>query len=212
MKKAYYPALIAGLVLAALPIFARPQSGQEISTTSPASTAAPALPPDQQATKEQIEKLFDVLRLRKQMQQMLGMMPAVVQQSFQDQMKNLSANLPPGKQLTAQDEAALEKVMNKYMQEAIGAYPVEEMLTDAIPVYQRHVSRTDADAVIAFYSSPPGQRLLDEQPAIMNEYMPIVMSHMQERTKHLTEDMAADMRKALQQESAVPDPSVPASH
>jgi hypothetical protein len=157
----------------------------------------PAIPPDQQATKEQILKLFDLLRLKKQMQQALSLVSGIVQQSYQAQMKDLNAKLPPGKQITPQDQAALEQVMQKYMQQATNIYPVEEMLADAIPVYQRHVSSADADAVIAFYSSPAGQRLLDEQPKIMSEYMAIVMAHMQERSKRLTDEMTSEIQQIV---------------
>jgi hypothetical protein len=194
-------------VLAALPVFAQSPAGQGMSTAP--SPADSALAPDQQATKEQIAKLFEVMRLRKQMQQMLSMMPSVVQRSFQEQMQNVSAKMPPGKQMTPQDQAALEKVMTKYMQQAVDMFPIDELVAAAIPVYQRHVSRDDADAIIAFYSSPPGQRLLDEQPAISSEYMAVVMSHMQEFSKRLTDQMTTDIENAVK--PALPAPGAPAA-
>ncbi len=40
-----------------------------------------------------------------------------------------------------------------------------------IPIYQRHLTKTDLDAVISFYASPVGQKLLKEQPAMMAESM-----------------------------------------
>ena len=49
------------------------------------------------------------------------------------------------------------------------------------------------DAFIAFYQSPAGQHLLDAQPAIMQEYMPLVMNRMKERSKALTDDLMKDM-------------------
>ena len=67
------------------------------------------------------------------------------------------------------------------------------MISDMSGLYQRHLSRTDIDAFIAFYGSPAGQHLLDQQPAIMKEYMPMVMGRVQERTKALTDEMADDL-------------------
>ena len=96
-----------------------------------------------------------------------------------------------------QDQAAFERVMKKYMQQALTIYPVDEMIADAVPVYQRHISKSDIDTVIAFYSSATGQRLLDEQPAIMSEYMAIVMSHMQDRSKRLTDAMETEIQQIL---------------
>ena len=40
-------------------------------------------PADQQPTKEQLAKLFEAMRVRKQMQSMLKMMPAMVQQQIE---------------------------------------------------------------------------------------------------------------------------------
>jgi hypothetical protein len=198
-------AAILGFALATLPAFAQSQPAQESRS---ASTTAP-VPADQQATKAQIDKLFELLRLRKQMESMMGMIPRVVQQSFQAQMKDMNAKLPPGKRLMPQDQAALEKVMNKYMQEAVNVYPIDEMIADAVPVYQRHISRSDADAVIAFYSSPPGQRLLDEQPAMMSEYMAILMPHLQDRSKRLTDRMEAEMQQIVKPDPVDPGNSSP---
>ncbi len=90
------------------------------------------------------------------------------------------------------------------MDKALSVYPVEEMIADSIAVYQRHVSRDDADALIAFYSSPVGQRLLDAQPAIMQEYMPMVMNRVQERTKVLTDEMAKEMQEMMKSASSEP--------
>ena len=205
MKKAYGIVVVIGFALAPWASFGQAQIDQPAApTAAPAEVLAAALPPDQQATKEQIEKFFEVMRLRKQMQSMMEMMPGMIQQQFRVQLKDMSAKLPPGKRLMPQDQASLENVMNKYMKEAMDAYPVDEMLEDAVPVYQRHVSRTDADALIAFYSSPTGQRLLDEQPAIVSEYMSILMAHMQDRTARLTDEMKAEMEKLV-------SPELPAS-
>lgn len=130
----------------------------------------------------------------------MNMMPRIIEQSFQAEVRSINANLPPGKRLTASDQASFQKVMNKYMQQALNVYPIDEMIADAIPVYQRHISKSDCDAVIAFYSSPAGQRLLDEVPAVMNEYSGIVMSHMQTRSKHLTDQMVAELQQMVKRQ------------
>jgi len=171
----------------------QPKSAKDTTITQPAS----AIPSDQQATRDQIKKMFEVMRLPQQMQSYLDMMPRMIKQQFQTQLKQISSTLPPGKRVMPQDQAALEKVMDKYMQKAIELYPVDEMLENAVPIYQRHISHDDADALIAFYSSPPGQHLLDQQPAIMQEYMQVVMTHMQDRTRRLTDEMTAEMQKLI---------------
>lgn len=196
MNRIRSTAIVAGLALAAFSAFAQAPAGQQVSV-SPAP-AADAIPPDQQATQDQIEKFFAVVRLRQQMESMMGMMPQVVSQAYHAEMKSINEKLPPGKKLMPQDQAALEKVMNKYMQQAMNIYPIDQMIADAVPVYQRHISRADADALIAFYGSPAGQHILDAQPVIMHEYMGIVMGNMQNRSRRLTDEMNAEMEKVVQ--------------
>jgi uncharacterized protein len=48
---------------------------------------------------------------------------------------------------------------------------MDEMLNDMIPIYQRHFTKSDIDALIAFYSSPAGQKFLHETPAVTAETM-----------------------------------------
>ncbi len=53
------------------------------------------------------------------------------------------------------------------------SFPVEEMEEAVIPVYQKHLTKADLAAIIAFYSSPAGQKVLNEMPAIMSESMQV---------------------------------------
>jgi len=51
------------------------------------------------------------------------------------------------------------------------ALPMDEMVDAIIPIYQKHLTKADLAAVTAFYSSPAGQKILKELPAIMSESM-----------------------------------------
>lgn len=57
--------LVAGIALVALPAFPQSTATQLATSDQP---AASAIPPDQQATTEQIQKMIEVLRVRKQME------------------------------------------------------------------------------------------------------------------------------------------------
>lgn len=206
MKTAY--SVIAALALAVAP-FALAQSpaapaAPEAQTSGAASAAVPA---GEQPTHEQLAKLFEVMRLRQQFDSMTKMMPAIVEQQVQEQMAQMQAAIPGGKQLSPEQQAAFDKLTAKYLQKANSLYPIDEMVEDAMAVYQRHMSRTDVDAYITFYSSTPGQHLLDAQPVIMKEYMPVVSEKVQSRTKELYAQMAQDMQdfiKAQAPQSAPP--------
>ncbi|MGH9590764.1 MAG: DUF2059 domain-containing protein [Terracidiphilus sp.] len=213
MRKIYASAGLLAICLA--PFAARHARAGQTSQTAqaaPAGQAADAaqavVPPDQQATREQLAKLFEVMRLRQQFDSMTKMMPAIVEQQVHAQMAEMTAEMPGGKQLSPQQQAALDKLTAKYLQKASGLYPAEEMIEDAMTVYQRHMSRSDADAYIAFYSSPAGQHLLDAQPVIMKEYMPVVTGKVQARTRKLYAEMAQDMHEFMksQEPQAAPTP------
>lgn len=167
----------------------------QASAVQSAPAAAPAIPADQQATKEQLSKLFDVMRLRQQFDNMMKMLPATVQQEVQTQMKEMVAQTPDAQKLTPQQQAAFDRLMTRYIEKAQNIYPVDQMMDDAMAVYQRHMSRSDVDAYIAFYSSPPGQHLLDAQPIILREFVPVAMQRVQERSKDLYAQMAVDVEE-----------------
>lgn len=173
--------------------FAHSQSAQPAAQAEAPAQAeqarAEAIPPDQQATKEQLEKLFDVMRLRQQMQSMRQIVPSMVQQQITSALKQTEADA----KLTPEQRESMQKVMSKYVGKAMDLYPAEEMLTDMVAIYQRHLTRDDVDGLIVFYSSPAGQHLLDAQPAIAQEYMPIVMGKVQERSQVMTKEMMKEM-------------------
>jgi uncharacterized protein len=64
-------------------------------------------------------------------------------------------------------------------------------------IYQQHLSKDDVDGLIAFYSSPAGQHLLDAQPIIAKEYMPMVMGKVSERSQAMTKDMMKEMAEIV---------------
>ncbi len=63
------------------------------------------------------------------------------------------------------------------------------------------------DIYIAFYSTPAGKHLLQMTPVIMQEYVPVVMQRVQERSKALTADMSKEITDVLK--SSAPDAPAP---
>jgi len=168
--------------------------------------AAPSIPLEDQATKEQLTKLFEVMRIRDQVQSVRRIIPPAIESQLKQQMQAITEQNPSGSQLTASQRAQFDQLMRKYMEKAVNLYPVDEMLDDMTGLYQHYLTREDVDAMIAFYSSPAGQHLLDAQPRIAQEYMPLVMNRMQERSKALTAEMMKDVA-ALKESSGKPAPA-----
>jgi hypothetical protein len=194
-------ALVLSMIVGLGCVLGAAQTVQSGESTQPAGQArgAPvsAIPADQQATKEQLAKLFEVMRIRDQMQSMRQIVPAMIQQQIKETMSETEATLSAGKKLTPEQRAAMEKVMNKYVGKAMDLYPPDEMVADMTVLYQQHLSRDDVDGMIAFYSSPAGQHLLDAQPVIAKEYMPLVMSRVSERSKVMMKEMMKEMAEIV---------------
>lgn len=210
MKKSNCILAVLGMGLALIPWAVSAQApDQPKAAATPVTAAPPAIPLDQQPTKEQLAKLFDLIRVRQQVQSLLKMMPAMVQQQMQAQAKTIEAKHPECNLSKPENQAAYNKVMNKFMEKAFNIVNIDEMLDDITVVYQRHISRADVDALIAFYSSPAGQHLLDAQPVIMKEYMPMVMTRAQERSAALIEGLTNDLEqlaKSMEPPSDKPAP------
>jgi hypothetical protein len=178
---------------------------QPAAAPTAAETTPAAIPADQQATKEQLAKLFETMRLRAQLQSYMKMIPAMVQKQIQEQFTQKAGKIDAGS-LKPDQRAALDKLMTKYTEKAATIIGIDELLDDMSEIYQRHVSRSDVDAMIVFYGSPAGQHLLDAQPAIMQEYMPVVMKRMRERSTALNDEMIADLAEFVKSQKLSTEP------
>jgi uncharacterized protein len=197
MTRKIHMAMILSTAVVATSAFSIAQSAMPTGQTGAAAQAGPtpaaSVPAGQQPTKEQLAKLFDVMRIRDQMQSMRQIVPGMVAQQIQSAMKQTEATLPAGTKLTPEQREAMQKVMSKYVGKAMDLYPTDEMLADMTTIYQQHLSKDDVDGLITFYSSPAGQHLLDAQPVIAKEYMPMVMGKVTERSQAMTKEMMKEM-------------------
>lgn len=201
--------MILGVALGTSSAFVFAQSAPS-AEASPAEvqTSAAVVPADQKPTLEQLTKLFEVMRLKQQMQSMRQMVPAMVQQQITSAMKQTEAELPSGTKLTPEQREGMQRVMSKYVGKAMDLYPADEMIRDMGDIYQRHLSKDDVDGLIVFYSSPAGQHLLNAQPVIAQEYMPIVMGKVMPRSQAMTKEMMKEMAAFVPSKQAAAKPGV----
>jgi uncharacterized protein len=113
------------------------------------------------ASKEDVQKLFDVMASRDQMAQMMQQVFAQARTLNRDEIKKRHPDVTAA-QLASMDRQSEELLKN---------FPIDEMLSDMIPVYQRHFTKTEIDAFTSFFSSPVGQKYLHEIPAVTAETM-----------------------------------------
>jgi hypothetical protein len=127
-----------------------------------AQTTTVSIAPDA-ASKEDVKKLFDVMASREQMQQMLQQVFSQMRSLSHEQIKQRHPDI-------SQEEIAR---MDRLSADFIKKFPVDDMLNDMMPIYQKHFTKSEIDALIAFYSSPTGQKFLHEMPAVTAEAMQV---------------------------------------
>jgi hypothetical protein len=192
MNRTFKLAALVGMGLALAPWAAFAQVPAEQSVPPPAASV-PVIPLDQQPTKQQLAKLFELMKVDEQLASVTKMMPALMQREMQAQAQQMQKDHPEMASMTAEQQQAAAKVTARFMERAMTIYPADEMIADMSTLYQKHLSRSDVDGIIAFYSSPAGQHMLNIVPVIMQEYMPMVMQRMQERMRPLNDEMIKEM-------------------
>ena len=96
-------------------------------------------------------------------------------------------------------QAQLDK-LNSVTETVFKDFPVDEIIDAIVPIYQKHLTKSDLEAVIAFYSSPVGQRLLKEQPAMMAEGMQAGQDVMVRRLPELEERLKTKVAQLAEDE------------
>ncbi len=126
------------------------------------------------------------------MQRIMEVQSNSMRQLFSDQLLKEQGKLP-------KDFDALFK---RAMDDLIKGMPIDEMTQAMIPAYQQHFTRSDIEAMNAFYSSPVGEKVLEELPAVMQEGMQAAMPTLskylgewQERMKQEFKEKEADKDK-----------------
>ncbi len=128
---------------------------------TPASDGSPS--------KEDVLKLFQILQVEQQTREVMANTQAQVKTMTREMIMKKAPNASPD-QL-----AQIEGMMDTMFKE----YPVSGILDDMVPVYQKHLSKSDLEGMIAFYSSPLGRKILREMPDMTKEAMQVSYAHIQ---------------------------------
>ena len=155
---------------------------------------AQAAPANAPAGKEDIQKLFATLHLSEMMQ---NVMTASMQQQKQITRDALKKKMPS---MTDEDL----KRMDTFIDEFAKGIDLNGMLDDMIPVYQRHLTKQDVDAMLTFYSTPTGQKLLREQPAMMTEGMQAMQPRMQKMMSDLMDKVEQMVSEETKKSATTP--------
>ena len=162
MTKTKFIAAVIGAGMMLMPCMGVAQAAADQTAAVPVA-AETAIPVDQQATKEQLTKLFELMQVKEHLATTIKM----TEKQLFAQTKQTQNGDGMGAQLASK---LMEQLINP-----------DELLADMIAIYQKHLTRLDVDGMIAFYNSPAGQHWIAVQPVITKEYMPIIMKRVQER-------------------------------
>jgi hypothetical protein len=149
---------------------------------------------DAPASKADIERYLDAMHSRTMMKNMMGTMTIQMHKMVHEQMEKQS-NLPPD----------FEAKMDKITDDMFNNFPVDELIDVMIPVYQKHLTKGDIDALVAFYSSPAGQKFIKEMPAITSESMQAASGIIQKMSANAMQRVQDEIAQAQKADETKPD-------
>lgn len=158
---------------------------------------------DSPATKEDVERYLQVMQSRDRINKVVDAMTGTMHQMFHGECMKDKDKLP----------SDCEETENKMLDEEMRSFPWDQMLEAMVPIYQKHYTEGDINALIAFYSTPTGEKVLNEGPAItaeaMQTMMPIIekqLGAIQERIQEKTAQMMKESEaKPGQNSKATPN-------
>ncbi len=158
------------------------------------SAAAPAQAhpssADTVASKEEVLKFLELTQARSRVVQTLDGMAKQARMGAEQGFKSKVPDATP-EQIRRVDELS---------DTIFAEFSPDEMIDAIVPIYQKHLSKADLEAIVAFYSSPAGQKVLQEMPAILSESMEaggkIGRSKMESVNRKIEEQMNAMIREA----------------
>jgi len=145
---------------------------------------------DDTPTKAEVLKFLDLMKARSSMEQMMDGVKNAMKEATRESFKTKVPGATPDQ---------LEKV-DAFTDIIFKDFPIDEMMDAMVPIYQKHLTKSDLDAIIAFYSSPVGQKLLKEQPAMMAEGMRTGQDIMMRKLPELDERLKAKMAELVSEE------------
>ena len=145
---------------------------------------------DAPPSKEEVLKFFELMQVRQQTQAVLANTEEQVKSMTREMVRKKAPNADP------QQIAQVEGLMDSMFKE----YPIAGILDDMIPVYQKHLTRSDLDGLITFYSSPLGQKILREMPSMTDEAMQVSYAHIQKNMEQMMKKIDARVQQIVDEQ------------
>jgi hypothetical protein len=145
---------------------------------------------DAPASKEDVERYLQVMHSREMMTNIVDAMSKPMHDMIHQQYLKKQDKLPPD----------FEARMNERMDEMLRSFPWDDLLDSMVPVYQKHFTKGDLDALVTFYGTTTGQKILRELPKItaesMQQMMPVLQKSIENMQEGLQEHIAAMVKES----------------
>jgi uncharacterized protein len=154
---------------------------------------------DAPASKEDVERYLQVMHSREMITKMVDAMSKPMHDMIHQQYLKYQDKLPPD----------FEARMNKKRDEMLKSLPWDDLMDSTVPVYQKHFTKGDIDALVTFYGTPMGQKVLRELPEIMAESMQQMMPLLQKNIESMNKDLKEDIAAMIKESQSKTDTSNP---
>lgn len=163
------------------------------------SAAAQQGSADEPASRQDVENYLAAVHSSEMSKQMMEGMSKPLHEFIRQTFEKDKDKLP----------ADFEVRMNNMMDEYLRNVPFEEMQAAMVPIYERHFSKGDINALTAFYSSPTGQKILKEMPAVMADAMSSMLPIMRRQIEGLQQKMQDQIAALIEQSNGQAKDSAP---
>jgi hypothetical protein len=145
---------------------------------------------DEPASKDDVLLYLRTMRSHDMVVKLMKVQMQSMEQLLRDQMKNKGGAAP------TDDDAHVKKAMD----DLIKNMPVDEIVEAMVPAYQKHFTHGDIVAMNAFYSSPVGQKVLEELPAVIQEgnqtAMPLLTKYIKNWQERMQNELGSGKKTA----------------
>jgi len=156
---------------------------------------------DSPATKVDVERYFQLVKSHDMMKKLMASVAQSLHQVVHEQYLKHQDELP----------ADYESKMAARTDEMFNNMPIDEMMQAMLPAYQKHFTKADMANLVAFYSSPTGEKVLREMPSILAESMQDMMPIMTRYTETVKQSLQKETDDMIAQSKKQPKGSAPTS-
>lgn len=152
---------------------------------------------DDPASTDDVVQLLQTMRSHDMIQRTMEAMQKPMHQIYHQEFLNQKDKLPPD----------FEARMSKLMDEMLKNMPFDDMMQAMVPAYQKHFTHGDVTALNTFYSSPVGQKFLQETPVVTGEAMQAmvpIMSRYQAQWQQRIQNEIQQMQNEAPRKTSVP--------